>query len=336
MLALLCWGSVAIAGTPGDDRPKPSVPSIVLIGDVLLAGSAGRLIASEGPSAPFARVSDVLQRADLAIANLECPLATSGEPADKQFTFRARPDAAAALASAGIDLVTLANNHSVDYGPQALLETLDALRKHDVRFVGAGRDLAEAGRPAVFECGSPAVKIAVLAFSNMLPTSFYAAEDSPGTNPAWPALVRHGVKAGRREADIVIVHFHWGPERDSSPSPVQRRLARTAAEAGADLVVGHHPHVLQGFEVLGRSVIAYSLGNFLFPSREECRRTMMLRYTPDPAGSARVEILPCVIEGFQPRPASEDECTEIISHMRDLSRDLGCGLIDDDGALVVP
>jgi poly-gamma-glutamate synthesis protein (capsule biosynthesis protein) len=180
------------------------------------------------------------------------------------------------------------------------------------------------------------VKTAVLAFSNMLPTSFYATAQSPGTNPAWPTRVKEGVNAARRQADIVIVHFHWGPELSSSPSPVQRRLARTAAEAGADLVVGHHPHVLQGFELRQRSVIAYSLGNFLFPSREECRRTMMLRYTRDPAGSARVEILPCVIDGFQPRPASENERTGIISRVRDLSRDLGCHLITPEGILVVP
>jgi poly-gamma-glutamate synthesis protein (capsule biosynthesis protein) len=321
---------------PAARRAATSPPAIVIVGDVLLAGRAERLAQREGPLAPFSEVVDVMRQADLAIANLECALTTAGRPADKQFTFRAHPSSAASLSAAGLDLVTLANNHSADYGARSLLDTIAALRSHGIRAVGAGRNLHEAGRHAVFDCGSPPVKIAVLGFSNMRPTSFYAASDRPGTSPAWADLVAPRVREAREEADVVVALFHWGEELSSSPSAVQRRLAHVAADSGADLVVGHHPHVLQGMEVRGRALIIYSLGNFLFPSRGECRRTMILRYTPAPSGRARAEIIPCVIDGFRPRLAVDGERAEILSHIAALSGDLGCELLAGNGQIALP
>lgn len=330
-----------VAGPPCEPQSLegtgyPDLPSIVLVGDVLLAGQAERLIEQEGAAAPFAGVRDVLRDADLAIGNLECALGTCGQPAEKQYTFRANPGTAAALAEAGFDLVTLANNHTVDYGPEALLETLSALRERGIRSVGAGENIEEARRWVLVERGSPPVRIAVLAFSNMLPEDFYAGPDRPGTNRARPEVVASDVAAARGEADVVIVSFHWGPELSSSPSPVQRRLAAAAAEAGADLVVGHHPHVLQGLEARGHALIAYSLGNFLFPSRGDTRRTMILRYTPAPDGTARAQVIPCVIDGFRPRLAAEGERSEILTYMVDLSRLLGGSLSPMDGSIMLP
>jgi len=330
-----------LAAEPGSspaaaDPSQPEGPVLVFTGDILLAGRAGDLIAKEGPEAPFAGVREVLRAADLAVGNLECALATGGRAADKQFTFRGSPEAARALAAAGFDLVTLANNHSVDFGPRALLETIESLRKQNIRCVGAGADLAAARRPARFSLEPGPVRVAVLAFSNMLPTSFYATDERPGTNPARLGAIAEEVAGARAEADVVIVLFHWGKELSSKPSSSQRLLARAAVDAGADLVVGHHPHVLQGLERRGSSLIAYSLGNFLFPSRERTRQTVMLSYRVQRDGSARVQLIPCLIEGFRPVVAREPERRSILSAMAKLSRALGAELNPVDGSIALP
>jgi poly-gamma-glutamate synthesis protein (capsule biosynthesis protein) len=333
---LFCRAGAAAAA------PHPRPASIVFVGDILLAGRAAELIEEEGPAAPFAGVRAVLRGAGLAIGNVECPLAVGGAPVDKRYTFRAPPGTAAALADAGFDLVTLANNHAMDYGPGALLETLATLRRWAIIPIGAGADADEARRWVVVESGSPPVKIAVLAFSNMLPESFYAGANRPGTNPARPEAMAADIAAAREQADVVVVLVHWGTELESSPSQKQRRVAAVAAEAGADLVVGHHPHVLQGLEIRGHTLIAYSLGNFLFPTRAPVRPAMLLRYTPPRGGSsaarsgARAEVIPCVIEGFQPRLATEAERSEILADLARLSRRLGAALPASDGTIRVP
>ncbi len=310
-------------------------------GDVLLAGQAERLIEKEGPGVLFSAVRGALRGADLTVGNLECALATGGQAVEKKHTFRADPRTAAALAEAGFDLMTLANNHAADYGPEALLETGATLVKFGILPVGAGANAEEARRWAVVEVGSPPVRVALLAFSNMLPASFYASRERPGTNPARPSAIADDVAAAREQADVVVVLFHWGTELSSSPSEVQQRLAAVAADAGADLVVGHHPHVLQGLGMRGRTLIAYSLGNFLFPSAAGTRRTMILRYSPAvgsgaaPDGRARAEVIPCVIEGFRPRPASEGERTEILKRLAILSGPLGAAVHVEDGTVVV-
>jgi len=280
-------------------------------------------------------VQEVLRSADLTVGNLECPLGTGGKAAQKKFTFLAHPRSAAALAEAGFDVVTLANNHALDYGPGALRETLASLREHGILAVGAGENAEEAGRHRLLVRGAPALRIAVLGFSNTLPTSFFAGSHRAGTNPARPEAVAASVASARGEADLVIVIFHWGQELSPSPSTVQRQLAAAAADAGADLVVGHHPHVLQGIEVRRHALIAYSLGNFLFPSRGLSCQTVILRYTPEWDGGARVELIPCVIEGFRPRLASELERVRILTRLASLSRQLGTDLSGTTGTIIL-
>jgi len=341
-ILLLAAALVALVGRPLHEPEPPTParapaapPTLAFTGDILLAGRAARMIAAEGPDAPFAGVADLLQAADLAVGNLECSLAAAGRPARKEFTFRAPPETADALRRAGYDVVGLANNHSADYGPQALLETLDAVRRRGLHPVGAGEDLDEARRVVLLARGSPPLRIALLAFSNMLPTDFYAGQRRPGTNPALLANIQEDIAAARRQADLVVAMFHWGDELSSTPSESQRYLAREAVQAGADLVVGHHPHVLQGFEQRGRALIAYSLGNFLFPSRGAASRTAVLRYQPQPDGSARAEVIPCTIEGFRPRLAVGDDRRQIIAQLQALSAPLGAEL-SDDGVILLP
>jgi poly-gamma-glutamate synthesis protein (capsule biosynthesis protein) len=320
---------------PGLKPAAPRRPAVlVFTGDILLAGRAGDAIKKEGPAAPFAGVIDVLRSADLAVGNLECPLAVTGRPESKEYTFRARPEAAEALSAAGFDIMTLANNHTGDYGPGALVETLAALKKNGIAAVGAGRNRDDARRFILTTAGSPPIKIAILAFSNMQPTDFYAGRKRPGTNPAWPSQIKADVAAAHARARLVVVLFHWGEELSEIPSKSQRYLARVAVEAGADLVVGHHPHVLQGLEQRGNALIAYSLGNFLFPSGGSAKQTMILRYSAAQKGPARAELIPCEIEGFRPRIAAGQSRDKVMRHVGALSRPLGVQIAADGGVSI--
>jgi poly-gamma-glutamate capsule biosynthesis protein CapA/YwtB (metallophosphatase superfamily) len=310
--------------------PPPSRPTLAFTGDILLAGKAEALIAKEGPTAPFAGVAKVLSEADCAVGNLECPLSERGEPVEKDFRFRAHPAAAAALHEAGFDVVTLANNHTGDYGRDALLDTLAACRRHGLQTVGAGRDLAAARRSVFLHLGEPPLTIAILGVSNMFPTEFYAGPSRPGTNPAHLSSLTADVRAARAAADVVIVVVHFGVELAPGPEDRHRNVAYAAIDAGADLVVGHHPHVLQGLERRGRGLIAYSLGNFLFPSASaRTRESVILTYTPDGKGGAAVKLIPCLIDGFRPRLASPRESRAILSRLATLSKPMGVTISPD-------
>ena len=201
----------------------------------------------------------------LFLVNLEGPFGRDGKKADKEFTFLVDPSLVEILREMKVDGVTLANNHMMDYGPEALYETMKVLKKEGIKFCGAGSNLDEALKPAIFEMGNE--KVALLSFSNTFPESFYAGKDKPGTAQGSYANVRKGIELAKEEgASLIIVAFHWGGEKLDTAKAYQRHLARYAIDMGADVVFGHHPHVLQPVEIYKNRVIAYSLGNLLFSS----------------------------------------------------------------------
>ncbi len=231
----------------------------------MIAGSAKPFTDEFGFTYPFEATAPLLREGDLTIANLEGPLTSRGRPeVEKQFTFRVEPESAGAMRRAGIDAVTLANNHLMDQGRVGLEETLAALRGAGIAAAGAGRTEAEARRPA--RLVRRGVRIALLSFSNTFPEEFWARGDSPGTAYGDPAAVEADVRAARRAADLVIVAFHWGSELAPLPKAYQVSLAHLAVDAGADLVLGTHPHTLQGIERYRGALVFYSLGNFAFGS----------------------------------------------------------------------
>jgi hypothetical protein len=218
---------------------------------------------------PLAPVAGILASADVAVLNLETPLSTRGTPASKTYTFRGPPALAADLAEAGVDVVSLANNHALDYGVDALVDTLAVTAEAGVRTVGAGLDATAAYAPALVD--TPAGRVAVVGVTRVLHTrAWEATATRPGLASAYdePAAVA-AVQAARAAADVVVVAVHWGTERADCPDAGQRHLARLLTDAGADLVIGHHPHVLQGVQHLdgaagGAALVAYSLGNFVW------------------------------------------------------------------------
>jgi poly-gamma-glutamate synthesis protein (capsule biosynthesis protein) len=238
---------------------------LVFVGDVMLDDGPGKVVAvGRDPLAPFAAL---LADADYRIGNLECPLATTGKPMpEKIYTFRADPLAARVL-KGRFDAMSVANNHSGDYGRAAFVETLSVLDGAGIRHFGGGRNLAEAHAPLWIE--KKGLRIAVLGYNEFLPRAFEAGSDFPGLAWSEDSHVISDIRAARAAgADIVIPFMHWGWEYEDGPNERQRQLAHAMIDAGADAVVGGHPHVTQGAEVYRGKPIIYSLGNFVFDGFE--------------------------------------------------------------------
>ena len=231
-------------------------------GDVLLD-----LTEPEGVD-PFTKVEPSLSSADVAIVNLEMAITERGEPYDKEFVFRAPGSAALTLAGAGIDVVSLANNHILDFGSVGLEDTISVLDEVGILRPGAGANNAEAYAPRVLVLDNE-IRVAFVSASAIIPGGFSAGAERPGIADAKWAIPRvlAAVRAAASGNDVVVVSIHWGVERATCPSQDQRDLAQQLIEAGANLILGHHPHVLQPIETFDRTVIAYSLGNFAWHPR---------------------------------------------------------------------
>lgn len=209
---------------------------LAAVGDVTFGDGVATAIARHGARYPWLSVAPVLRSADIAVANLEGAVSTRGYPvAGKEFHFRGPPAALAAAArSAGIDVVSLANNHSLDYGRTAFLDTLRHARRFGIATMGGGRSLEAARRPAVLQAGG--LSVAFLGFSDVRPAGFDAGPSRSGATPAFPDLIRHDVGAAKARSDVVVAYFHWGVERMFAPTARQRELARIAFDAGATVV----------------------------------------------------------------------------------------------------
>jgi poly-gamma-glutamate synthesis protein (capsule biosynthesis protein) len=232
-------------------------------------------------------------------------MGTNGTRARKSFTFLAPPEGAASLADAGFDLVTLANNHSLDYGPVALASTMNLLDHAGVRHVGAGMNRMQAHQAVVLD-----VKGMRLAFLGVVNTgaegryrraTWEATDERAGVAWGVPADVQADVAAAKAQADLVIVMMHAGAEGSRRPNAVQRGIAQAAVDAGASLVIGAHPHVLQPIERYGNGVIGWSLGNFVFDGfRGAANQTGILQVVLSREGVREVSLAPAVIQKGRP------------------------------------
>ncbi|HYF45760.1 MAG TPA: CapA family protein [Acidimicrobiales bacterium] len=238
-------------------------------GDVNFEANPGAVLL-EDPAALFAGVAASLE-ADVTMVNLETSVSERGEPAPKTYTFRAHPSAFPALRSAGVDVVSLANNHGLDYGEDALLDTLDFAAHPDtgVPIVGAGRDDAEAYEPFRVTVRGQDISIlgATIVLDDHLTEAWTAGPDHPGLAVADdPTQLLEAVRTERAQADTVVVYLHWGQERNECPIENQLVLADQLVAAGADVIVGGHAHVPVGAGMLNGSYVSYGLGNFIFGS----------------------------------------------------------------------
>jgi poly-gamma-glutamate capsule biosynthesis protein CapA/YwtB (metallophosphatase superfamily) len=270
------------------------------VGDINLGDVPGAAIEAEGADYPWESAGRALRRADIAFGNLESAISERGEPFPKQYNFRGTPAALAGLRKhAGIDVLNLANNHVGDYGPTALVDTVRGVERLGIRAVGAGPGLRRALRPQVVE--RLGLRVAFVGFSNILPLEFAAKPGRPGVAWATPESVSDAVRAARQRADVVVATFHWGIEKAPYETAEQAELARIAADAGAQLVIGAHPHVLQPLRRTGAALVAYSLGNFVFGAQSsETAATGVLVTDLSAEGVTAARWRPGAISGGRP------------------------------------
>ena len=274
---------------------------LVAVGDIRLDGPVGLVAALGGFGAPTAKIREAL-RADILFGNLETPITTRGLKHFKKYNFRAPPKSLAILREAGFSIVNLANNHVWDYGERGLLDTLAALRETDLPHVGAGKDLEEAQRPVILERSG--VRVGWLGFTSTFPSEAWARANKPGVAFADFGRFPEVVRRAKDRCDVLVVSFHGGDELAPEPNAVQRDFAHAAVDAGADLVIGHHPHVLQPIEEYKGRFILYSLGNFLFVGRA-ARWSALARVRLSRDGIESIEFEPLDTWFGQPHPPSK-------------------------------
>jgi poly-gamma-glutamate capsule biosynthesis protein CapA/YwtB (metallophosphatase superfamily) len=296
--------------------------TLLVAGDVTLGGHYQEYVdeeirkghpADEAVNRGFEKVRKVTREADIFLVNLECPFTERGEMLSKNFNFRARPSLVAALTSAGVDVVSLANNHVMDYGSDGLDDTVSALDGEGIRHFGAGPSLTEAREPVILEVKG--VRVAFLGYlflgeTHLEPYEIFATDDQPGAAghyddaEALQSMIEADIQSAKTQADHVILFFHWGREGHADPETYQVALAHAAIDAGASAVLGSHPHNLQGVEVYKGSPIAYSLGNFVFGGNwnPADKRTALLELKLNKSDVTSTAVIPAYADRFPKEP----------------------------------
>jgi poly-gamma-glutamate synthesis protein (capsule biosynthesis protein) len=286
--------SSAPSPSPTSSPSAPAEFTLAIAGDVHFTGRTAPLL--RDPAAAFGPLAPVLQGADVALLNLETAVTERGTPEPKEFHFRAPAAAYAAVRAAGVDAVSLANNHVLDYGRVGLFDTLDAAAAAGVPVFGAGRDAASAYAPWLATVRG--TRIAVLGLSQIttLADTWGARDDRPGVALSFDvARVRAAVANARAQADVVVVFNHWGPEGVSCPSQRQKDLTALLVQAGVDIIVGAHAHVLQGVGWSGRTFVAYGMGNFVWYGTSRSTETGVLLLTVRGRSVTGWSLVPAVV-----------------------------------------
>jgi poly-gamma-glutamate synthesis protein (capsule biosynthesis protein) len=285
-------------------------------GDCLLAGHYEQA-ARTNPGLAFEKFH-LFHTADVAMVNLECPVTVRGEPVEKPYNFRMQPGFLKALQSGGITLVNLANNHIFDYGEEGLFDTIFYLDSAGVRHVGAGRTREEAHTPVYVQ--KAGLKVGFMGYyqGGEAPP---AGKEKPGVATRTIRAIRSDIRRMRQEdgADFIVLNFHWGVEKSDTVETWQREFAHMAIDVGADLIIGHHPHVLQGIENYRDGVIAYSLGNLIFGGNSRhTYKTAVLEVSLDQSG-ADYKLIPIQVRRWRASVLSDKEGQEILMRVRTLS-----------------
>jgi poly-gamma-glutamate capsule biosynthesis protein CapA/YwtB (metallophosphatase superfamily) len=303
---------------------------VTLCGDIALCGNAATLITKNQTDELAKDFQEIFKRSDLFIANIECPLTDSDEPAWKHFTTLKGPrQGGSVLHRLGVDIGSLANNHIADYGLAGLKDTIAALEEQGITPIGAGPTPKEATKPVIFKIHG--VSVAIIALAQ--PEIAAAKRGKWGAGILNESVVIQQITELKRSADIIIVYPHFGVEWFNYPTPQQVKMCRTMIDAGAKLVIGHHPHVPQGFEHYNGGFIAYSLGNFIFDmaagSRKFSRLGLVIEAEFDRNSLNRIDIIPVDTQGGNPRLVNGKEFEEANAYLRDL-----CIVLDDERELI--
>jgi poly-gamma-glutamate synthesis protein (capsule biosynthesis protein) len=288
------------APTSPSPTTAPATEELVIhgAGDVNLDPSFIPNFKTHGYAYAWSGLNGLFQRDDLTVVNLECAVSNLGSPVSKEFNFRGDPAALPAMHAAGVEVANMANNHSYDFGPDALLDTRKNLGRNDIAAVGAGKDPQQALAPALFT--TKGWRIAVVGFDKVVDPDpqAVAAPGHPGTAAGHDETAMIGaVKAAAGVADIVVVDIHWGVELDTEPRAADVALAHKLVDAGADVIFGGHSHRLQPVETYRGRPIFYSLGNFVWPNFSVAgSTTAVAEVTVSPSGKFTARLIPAFIE----------------------------------------
>lgn len=317
------------------DAVSPEQVTITFAGDILFdenyAVMAG--VAQNGGDIANGISPDLISEmksADVMMLNNEFPYSDRGEPLeDKQFTFRAKTSAVSYLNDLGVDIVSLANNHAYDYGENAFLDTMATLEDAGIVYVGAGRNLNEARRPVYYIINN--VKIAIVSATQIErldnPDTKGATDSSPGVFRCWNGdNLLETVRDAKENSDFVIAYLHWGTENVEDIDWAQEKQAAEVAEAGADIIIGDHPHCLQQISVVEGVPVIYSLGNFWFNSKP--LDTGMVKVTLNENGLQSYQFIPCRQSGSKTTLVQGEEKNRVLDYMQSLSVGVR---IDEDG-----
>ncbi|MCM3630830.1 CapA family protein [Paenibacillus glycanilyticus] len=301
--------AASVKSVPKEDKPI----EISFGGDILLDGKVAANIEKYGVNYPFEKVRDILSGSDISFANLETPISTRGQKANKTYTFRSAPQTLQSIINSGIDGVSIANNHTLDYGVNALADTLAYLDEYKLGRTGAGRDIDEA-----FTAYSKKVngkKVAIVGISRVLSgPSWYAGDGKAGIASGYDfdTMMRY-VKNAVKYSDLTIIYIHWNNEYQDYPEDYARTYAKAFIDAGVDAVIGSHSHCLQGIETYKGKPIFYSLGNFVFTPTQRSNKaydSMIATLTFD-GDKVSSKITPVRLENTRPilRNAAYNETT---------------------------
>lgn len=304
--------------------------TLVAGGDVLPGHFLAPYLVRQGEDYPFVNLAPHFRTADIGLVNLETPLSWRGKRVrHKTFTFRSNTTTAFALVRAGINAVSLANNHILDYGEWALADTLTSLDAVGIAHAGAGANETAARQPALLSLKN-GLRVAILSYSLTFPERYWATEERAGTALARLPTLAADISAAKGQADLVVVCFHWGGELQEFPREYQSVYGHAAIDAGAGLVVGTHPHILQGFEWYRDGLIAYSLGNLVFGggnSKRAVRSALLKVGWSAVEGLNDAAVLPLNVDNratqFQPQTLTPVDHQDLCVHLEKLSAPWG-------------
>lgn len=332
--------ALAITVTLTAAAPNAPAATVVWGGDMHFGRGVAEGMGRKGHADPLDQIKPYLAQADLRVANLEGQLTTQPQR-NYGYYLTGDPARVDLLKAAGLDLVSLANNHATDNGRPGLAESLGLLKGAGIQTVGGGMNRPEAYGPALRTVGG--LRLGVLAY-NFIPPTLAATDSEPGAANYDEAAALAGVKALRPRVDVLVVVPHWGVEYQPRPSRSQQAVARKLVAAGADAVIGAHPHVVQSLEWLPRAgkrpaLVAYSLGNFVFDSYDpDAKRGMLLWTRLAPDGVAGIRVLPFKTDwlGVEPRPGDRDQAALVARLMPDAASRQTAQLGDDATWFVPP
>lgn len=298
------------------------------VGDILSRATITEMVKNKGFEEPFIHILDELRKSDLVFGNLEGPLSNRGSPLKNKFCLYSTPETVKSLKSAGFNVLSLANNHILDYSYESFEDTISLLRENNISWFGYGKNLEEARRPAILSINNLAVGF--LGYSWDFIGSVNATKNKFGTVPLNEKIILEDVKNLKEKVDVVIVSLHWSYEKENYPLPSQRELAHKIIDSGASLILGHHPHVLQGIETYNKGVIVYSLGNFIFPNisykqyteiqKKENKESIIFQCKLSKKGVREFNIIPVRSNNqFQPTILKNEEKKSILERIGRLS-----------------